>query len=678
MDARAFKLVSKLLKYPSIAEGDLKEQMKMSRRQIDYTLREVNDLLESSQRDPIRISRDGHFEMENESAKFLLAMLNDPDSKIPVLVSKEERVMIIIAYMIGCRGYISLNQMAEVLLVSKNTVTSDIKQANVFLDSYHIKILFSRKSGFTMEGDELDIRRVCIVVSYELIRVYSINQIFAVFDFYDKGMEEQIACLERTLGISLTDDCYHALVISLTLTVSRIMQGKYVPVLRDIFWGNEMDGIIGKIQENRCIPGFDRFPVQEKKWIAVTVLASNVTKGGDILHHRTLKHATVKMVRLIEEKIAVRFRHWDEFIDNLLMHIYPACIRMKLKVGCCHIDMGIVKEKYSELFQIVAMSLEPIETLIGMKMPEDEISLITIHIGGELLRQGIRVPGRKRAVIVCANGISISKLLRNSLVDLFSDLNFTDTISYRDFQNYKEDYDLVFTTIPLTSEKPVFLLDSILTDSKKKVLKERVEEEIKLNGSSQKKVEDILSVIQKYGEIYDMGNVRSELKQILDAPGYSENFYTDSSSLPGLTDYIREEFIQSAAQVDHWRTAIRTACFPLYENGIITMDYVEKLVCDFEENGKYYILNNRIMIPHLAPEHGVIRDGFGMLVLKRPVAVWNAPVNFVIPLAVRNPAKHLRAMMQIAEFADDEPLMEKVLKSSTSKEAYDLLKERFG
>jgi mannitol/fructose-specific phosphotransferase system IIA component (Ntr-type) len=76
-------------------------------------------------------------------------------------------------------------------------------------------------------------------------------------------------------------------------------------------------------------------------------------------------------------------------------------------------------------------------------------------------------------------------------------------------------------------------------------------------------------------------------------------------------------------------------------------------------------------IPHAAPEKGVTADAFAMLILKNPVTFANGhKVSIVTPLAIYNQNRHLKALSQLVELAEDDEKISELLHSKDESDAW--------
>ncbi|MFP3490949.1 transcription antiterminator BglG, partial [Staphylococcus sp. SIMBA_130] len=76
-------------------------------------------------------------------------------------------------------------------------------------------------------------------------------------------------------------------------------------------------------------------------------------------------------------------------------------------------------KEFKELHHLVKRSIGPLAELIGDDIPESETTYVTMLIGGWMNRQGESIEEKIKAVVVCPQGVSVSKLMFNELKELF-------------------------------------------------------------------------------------------------------------------------------------------------------------------------------------------------------------------------------------------------------------------
>lgn len=114
-----------------------------------------------------------------------------------------------------------------------------------------------------------------------------------------------------------------------------------------------------------------------------------------------------------------------------------------------------------------------------------------------------------------------------------------------------------------------------------------------------------------------------------------------------LTEYLNEETVAFADNVDGWQEAIDLVAAPLLNSGAIRQSYVDAIVESIAAGGTYIDLGHGIALPHHRPESGVVKTGLSALRV-RPDVLLNDddkhPIKLFICLAAADSKKHLETL----------------------------------
>ncbi len=129
----------------------------------------------------------------------------------------------------------------------------------------------------------------------------------------------------------------------------------------------------------------------------------------------------------------------------------------------------------------------------------------------------------------------------------------------------------------------------------------------------------------------------------------------------------------SNLNADH---AIELMCTKLLATQAITPNYVEAIKASHHKLGAYYVVAPKIAMPHARPEDGVVRDSLQLTVFKNGLDLGdedNGDVYLAITLAATGAENHLQLIQCIANFFQNEELIEQVIQCKTVAEIQTLL-----
>ncbi|CBG87743.1 PTS sugar transporter subunit IIA [Citrobacter rodentium] len=112
---------------------------------------------------------------------------------------------------------------------------------------------------------------------------------------------------------------------------------------------------------------------------------------------------------------------------------------------------------------------------------------------------------------------------------------------------------------------------------------------------------------------------------------------------------------QFQQRCDSWQQAVRLACLPLAEQGVINGLYAHQIVNATEKLGPWYILSPGFALPHARPEEGVICDEthLSLLSLQEGVDFPDHPdIRLIIVLAAANSTGHIATIQRLVCWLD--------------------------
>ena len=165
----------------------------------------------------------------------------------------------------------------------------------------------------------------------------------------------------------------------------------------------------------------------------------------------------------------------DEFFMECLYNHINNLIK-KDKLGICNYNVvnDDVKIKYPYAYELAKIAKKTIENELGLKIGEDEVSNIAVHVGGAVERYSSNKKRKLfKVIIVCASGAGTSMLINTKLQQLFKDRIEIIKI----IPSYLIDYidsakvDFLISTMPLEYDKmPVINVSPFLTEKEIKII----------------------------------------------------------------------------------------------------------------------------------------------------------------------------------------------------------------
>nr|WP_219914663.1 BglG family transcription antiterminator [Thalassobacillus sp. CUG 92003] len=652
---------------PSVTSKDLEKKYGLNRRQLKYSFEKINGWLASKNLPTIERTRQGLFVVDPMLFSTLLKEDEQPsDANIP---SESERVDMILVMLLSHEEELSLVHFTSELDVSKNTVLSDLKKAQHYVEQFELAIHYSRKQGYEIEGKEFSVRKLLIATTSRMLDMHRgsqrLEELAGLTEDAIATLKERVERVEEKLNLQFTDEKIQAMPYVLSLVLRRVKQGQLIEPFY-IQYEELFDTKECKATEE-ILYDYEQIPMPERLFITLHLLTSNVYWSQDLTEESIpeLLQALDEMLTLFERRSCIVLQDKEQLLNRLLLHVKPAYYRIKYKLTGIYGLEDRVSQEFQELHHIVRKSTAPLARLIGEDIPESEVAYLTMLIGGWLTKQGDSLQEKVKALVVCPKGISVSRLLLSDLRELFPEFVFLDALSIRDFQEYGLDYDIIFSPVYLETDKKLFFVNAVLEQEEKYRLRKQVMSELHGSIPPDMDVEHLVEIIEKYASIEKKHSLLQELQHYMH-PGQGSNAHVQNGWTPHLKDFLSEPFITLGSQVETWEAAVREGAQLLVAEGKISETYVEAMLNQDQED-PYIILGNNIAIPHASPEDGVNEVAMSLLTLDQSVTFAEHEVNLIVIIAAVDKYHHLKALRQLMKLSGEADDVDALVSSETTE-----------
>ncbi|MGF9892025.1 BglG family transcription antiterminator [Priestia megaterium] len=666
LDKRSTAVLQVLLQAATfISVQELMKQFQVSRRTIYYDIEKINDWLCQQELEFVQYTYGKGFFL-NDPAKDQVA--KQFSHVMPsAYLSVEDRQIYVALMCILRGGKIGTQQLMDETEVSRNTVLQDIKDLKNKWAKKGISLTYSYKDGYEVKGSESDIRNLLYIHITELLSQHQEELLKRVMkaDYEYSLIYNWLVECEDKLGMAFTDKMLTQLAYMLTCCIQRIGGKRYVDALITRKDELEKTRQYKALQEIESVLGFD-FPPHEKHYLATVLLSAKVNVVNQADSDDWMRSIVKEMVSRFQAYACVVFEDRNRLEQNLYIHLKTAYYRLLYNIHLPNPMLSAIQTKYQDIVELTKKALLPLENSLQTRINEDEISYFALHFGGWMKKQEGKQK-QKRIVIVCANGIGTSRMLQYQLEQLLTDAELIGPMTVRDYEQFKETYDLVITTTPLKKRMNVMLVNPILTDDEKQRLIDLVEP-----ASSQLTTQAIMGIIKQHANIQNESALLANLKLVIQQ---SKKMVREDKK-PMLHEVLQEPFLQLADSADDWKSAVRLAAKPLLNYEYIEPSYVEAMIKSVEQLGPYIVIAPKVALPHARPEQGVNRVGMSMLRLKEPVYFSTEKqhgAQLIIVLAATDNETHLKALSQLSMMLSENDNIDKLIAMNTKQEMLALI-----
>lgn len=668
LDERSANLLKLLQQTSNIKMSELESKTGLTRRQLQYDIGKVNDWLHSHGYQPVDFNRNIGYFLPGE---ILEEDLQVKAMKKTYVFTEADREKVFYLLLLLSKESLSLYHFQHIAGVSRNTALKDIQKLKEKANSQQLQIQYSKLNGYLIKGDSATKRLIIEQLIHEILSSSNSELIVdCIWGDYAKQIQHiqtQLEKIEHQAGIRLTDERLQELTYLYLSTDMLIEKKETLHVINsweELVYTPEYQLVEQMLETDAFLANWSQ---TERLYATLHLLSMNRVKDvSPLKEDNIIRDLLQQVVKEFEKLSCIHFQDKELLYQQLYVHFRPAYYRMQYRISAINTMKERVQRVYPELYHISRKSLWPVEKAIGCKIPEDEAAYFTIHFGGWLRRQGTTLDDRKRAIVVCPNGIGISNILVYTLRELFPDLLFLDVLSVRDAAAYPLAYDLVFSTVHLRTKAALFVVPPILEMEDKQKLRQQVMMELYGYTTQSLDIPSILKIVSQYATIHEPNQLEKALQTHIYAHAQKINKHSlEGAEKPVLEELLTSQTIQFQSSVSDWKEGIRAAAQPLLELGTIEERYVDSMIQSIEENGPYVIITPGVAIPHSRPEHGV--RSLSMSLLKLEEAVEFAPgksVQLIIVLAAADSESHLRALVQLTQLLGEESNLQDILESS--------------
>ncbi len=494
---RCWEIVNVLLNVKNpVTINNISKELNVSNKTIRNDLQNIEEYFERKALGKIvKKPGIGIWIETDASGKRLLENMIDKSVMYVHPFSTEQRRLYIIKKLLRANKYITMQQLAEELYVSRITIYKDLEEVEKWLNKYNLKLNRKQKSGIEVSGDEKEWRRaladlLVILKNTESMPLHkdtqlkglhnsrlsteSITQLMELLPEIDiQRIEAILIETEKKLDILFADESFNNLVSHIAISIKRIsqkndiqMDSETVKTIKENEQYNAAKHICSRLEEEFKI----KIPDSETYYISIHIMGAKKQYYNDRnVMNDSLHSIDTDIINLAKEIISltgnilsVNFSNDEKLFFGLLLHLQPAVNRLRFGLSLRNPLLGDIKSNYPSVFGAAWATSVLFEKYLGVKVNEEEIGYIAIHLGAALER----IDDSIRAIIICGSGIGTSQLAAIRLKKSMNDLEIIDIISAKDINKISEkSFDIIITTIPFEfNNKPILQINPLVMD----------------------------------------------------------------------------------------------------------------------------------------------------------------------------------------------------------------------
>lgn len=652
--------------------ADLERKFLLTRRQITYSIKKINELLSEGNQELVKVSS-SELILDNKIQKYLQNYFLKMEFFSDVYHSKENRQLMILLTLSCSLEYLSLDHLILMLDSSRSTVVNDLKEVKRRLKKSEINVGYTRTKGYFLDGDEADTRY--LVMKTVINFLHQDNGELFLESFLKKQLnidyseiESKILEASAKYNISFFENKLKEFTYCFILLSQRFKYEQPQKMISDF-----IDHQSNEYQFSLHVCNFFQIELSENiLYISAWILGLS---AGNIDNRTSDQPMIVKIIqRLIarfESLSGIRFLDKGAVTRRLYEHFRPSYYRLFYHLPIINPLAHKIQKEYPEMYALVNEAIRPLQPLFDRELPTDEIAFLTVHFAASAFEEQEEHVKRNRGLILCPNGIGTSIILQKELESLFPSIEFV----VQDFRRKiaSDSFDIVFTTTittdMLSMKIPFIVVNPIMTSKEKFELIGRVYEILNDESLLDSKLAETLKVVKKYVTREQYEKIENELLIQADV-NHSRIIIEEGGEYPLLSEITNKDLVKLQVEATNWEEAIRNSTDVLVSTGVATPSYIDGMIQTTKETGPYIVITKHVALPHARPEEGARRIGISISTLKTPVVFGNEendPVKYVFGLSALDNQTHLTAMSELVELLDQESFYQ-VLDNATNPE----------
>lgn len=490
LDKKSYDLLSYLIR---LKEAEtvmaISAALGQSRRKIYYHLDKINEALPSHVAQIVSYPRVGIL-LNSEQKAACQQLLNEVTDYHYVMKGDERRSLSAI-YIAVATERVTLDKLMMINDVSRNTILNDLAELREELSSYNNKIqLYATKAkGYYFDCHPMALIQYLYKVlagvyqggnssfielfDHKLSETQGLSAYFSkeVLDYFHEYLFLSQASLGKTINIQ--DSQFMLQILPFILLSYRNMQlhSETKTALKSDFnliWKRK-EYQIAKALASELYHNF-KLHLDDIEVGMVAMLMLSFRKDQD--HHvesqdyEQMRATIGDFIDQLELRYQLHFTHKKDLLRQLTRHCKALVYRKAYGIFSINPLTDHIKEKYEELFAMAQSCAVILERAWQIRLTDDDVAYLTIHLGGEL-RHSHADQEKTKLVIVSDDGIGIQKLLLKQCQRYLPNCQIEAVFTTEQYQSV---FDLmsvdivVSTTDALEALVPILIVNPILSD----------------------------------------------------------------------------------------------------------------------------------------------------------------------------------------------------------------------
>lgn len=647
---------------------------RISLKTLRTDVNEINDFLLEAKMSPTKLNEKEKLILLEKDIMKIQDRLNHMDT-YSYKMSREERQIYIIAELLMSQDYITMQNLAKKLNVSRNTILNDFETVKDYCLAFNVNVLMKSSKGIKIECDQKDRNNLLMQIFHDLEDDYMEKSFFHQLIQRKLGMKISLEMIKEDLReymeqqhMLVSDRVFSYVSIYLFVILNRKINKKRRTVEKltgDTASDNLLNWFADKYEvsiNKNDVKDFGRYMKQHD---------FNISSEQKEINDVELYGIIVYFLQMVGEDIECSLQSDTVLIESLLEHIRTLKnwedydFEMPLSD-----ELPIPKEILEKTIEKNSIILE---RYLGYPLTKEMKESIMIHICAAFVRN-LEYLNLLEVLIVCPGSMATGKYLEAQVKNYF-DFRVAAVISSRDVEEFLKSnkIDFVISTVNVRSESvPCVKVQAQLTMNDINAIQNIAfllgRKENKSENESRYVEQNFLDVMKTFLEKLDASK-RDEFFDEVYALMETKIQSTGKSILAQMLDpskiMIKQEKIT-------WEQGILQAADILEKKGCVGSDYGKKAVENVEEYGDYIIISKGIALAHAGKKEAhVYKDGLSLVMCPEGIEFTEGNIVYLVfCFAVAEEKDYLKLFQEIIALGKTQKKMKDILQQKNVVSLY--------
>lgn len=647
---------------------------RISLKTLRTDVNEINDFLLEAKMSPTKLNEKEKLILLEKYIMKIQDRLNHMDT-YSYKMSREERQIYIIAELLMSQDYITMQNLAKKLNVSRNTILNDFETVKDYCLAFNVNVLMKSSKGIKIECDQKDRNNLLMQIFHDLEDDYMEKSFFHQLIQRKLGMKIPLEMIKEDLReymeqqhMLVSDRVFSYVSIYLFVILNRKINKKRRTVEKltgDTASDNLLNWFADKYEvriNKNDVKDFGRYMKQHD---------FNISSEQKEINDVELYGIIVYFLQMVGEDIECSLQSDTVLIESLLEHIRTLKnwedydFEMPLSD-----ELPIPKEILEKTIEKNSIILE---RYLGYPLTKEMKESIMIHICAAFVRN-LEYLNLLEVLIVCPGSMATGKYLEAQVKNYF-DFRVAAVIPSRDVEEFLKSnkIDFVISTVNVRSESvPCVKVQAQLTMNDINAIQNIAfllgRKENKSENESRYVEQNFLDVMKTFLEKLDASK-RDEFFDEVYSLMETKIQSTGKSILAQMLDpskiMIKQEKIT-------WEQGILQAADILEKKGCVGSDYGKKAVENVKEYGDYIIISKGIALAHAGKKEAhVYKDGLSLVMYPEGIEFTEGNIVYLVfCFAVAEEKDYLKLFQEIIALGKTQKKMKDILQQKNVVSLY--------